>query len=282
MHSNEEHVGRYYDADIFEAELVRLTRDSPVECAITRRWIERLTPPKATVAEIGVGAGIYSEFLARKGCRLRLVDVSSRLLQAAADRLREAGLGAAIDGIHRESATQLASLESGAFDVVLMLGPLYHLCALEARRQAIAEAARILKAGGLLFAAGINRLAYLRDFFRLFPHVVLDRKGFHERYLRDGNLDPEHAPPIGFAHLSTVAEFRELFAGEFEEVALTGVESFSTTWQQTLHDLPSAEAEAWLDLIEQTGTTIEGLAVSDHFLYAGRKPDGRQAILPAA
>jgi ubiquinone/menaquinone biosynthesis C-methylase UbiE len=34
-----------------------------------------------------------------------------------------------------------------------MLGPLYRLCALDARRQAVAEAARILKPGGVLFAA---------------------------------------------------------------------------------------------------------------------------------
>ena len=278
--TNEESVARYYDTEIFEAELVRLTRDSPVERAITLRWLERLAPSNAEVAEIGVGGGIYSEHLARKGCRLQLVDVSARLLEAAAARLRAAGLGGAIAGISRDSATRLDSLAAGAFDAVLMLGPLYHLCALEARRQAVGEAARILKHGGLLFAAGINRLTYLRDFFRLFPHVVLERQAFHARYLHDGNLDPEHAPPIGFAHLSTYAEFRALFAAEFEEVALTGVESFSTAWQPVLNDLPPAEAEAWLDLIEITGQTAEGLALSDHFLYVGKRRRTGQEACP--
>jgi len=267
--TNEDSVARYYDTAIFEAELVRLTRDCPVERAITLRWLERLAPANAEVAEVSVGGGTYSEYLARKGCRLQLVDVSARL--AAAARLRAAGLGDSIAGISPESATRLDSLPAGAFDTVLMLGPLYHLCALRARRQAVTEAARILKPGGLLFAAGINRLSYLRDFFRLFPHVVLERKAFHEQYLRDGNLDPEHAPPIGFAHLSTYAEFRALFAPEFEELALAGVESFSTAWQPMLNDLPPAEAEAWLDLIERTGQTAEGLGFSDHFLYVGRK-----------
>src|ERR1039458_6422989 len=78
--TNEESVARYYDTAIFEAELVRLTRDCPVERAITLRWLERLAPANAEIAEIGVGGGIYSEFLARKGCRLHLVDVSARLL----------------------------------------------------------------------------------------------------------------------------------------------------------------------------------------------------------
>jgi hypothetical protein len=135
----------------------------------------------------------------------------------------------------------------------------------------VAEAWRILKPGGLLFAAGINRLGYLRDFFSRFPHVVLDRRVFHQRYLRDGNLDPEHAPPIGFAHLSSIDEFRGLFAADFVELALVGVESFSAASQAVLHDLAPAEAEAWLDLIAQTGATPEGLGISDHFLYIGRR-----------
>jgi SAM-dependent methyltransferase len=271
MEANERIVARYYDTAIFEAELTRLTGDFAVEAAITLRWLERFAPAGGEVAEIGVGGGLYSEFLARKRCRLHLVDVSERLLHAAADRLRAAGLGEFIAAIARESATSLTSLETGAFDAVLMLGPLYHLCALDARQQAVAEAARILKPGGLLYAAGINRLSYLRDFFRLFPHVVCERKAFHEQYLRDGNLDPEQAPPIGFAHLSTYAEFRELFQSAFEELALVGVESFSAAWQTTLHDLPAEEAEAWLDLIEATGQTAEGLGFSDHFLYIGRR-----------
>src|ERR1039458_5419299 len=135
--TNEESVARYYDTAIFEAELVRLTRDCPVERAITLRWLERLAPANAEIAEIGVGGGIYSEFLARKGCRLHLVDVSARLLDAVAARLRAAGLGESIAGISRESATCLDSLPAGAFDTVLMLGPMYHLCTLEARRTSV-------------------------------------------------------------------------------------------------------------------------------------------------
>ena len=78
------------------------------------------------------------------------------------------------------------------------------------------------------------------------------------------------APPIGFAHLTTIADFRALFANSFDEVALVGVESFSTAWQTRLNDLPIEEVEAWLDLIEATGQSPEGLALSDHFLYVGR------------
>jgi hypothetical protein len=43
----------------------------------------------------------------------------------------------------------------------------------------------------------------------------------------DGNLDPEHTPPIGYAPLTSVAEFRELLTSHFEELALIAAESFA-------------------------------------------------------
>ena len=49
---DQESVAHYYDTAIFEAELARLTRDSPVERAITERWLDRPVPGGAEVAEI--------------------------------------------------------------------------------------------------------------------------------------------------------------------------------------------------------------------------------------
>jgi hypothetical protein len=68
-----------------------------------------------------------------------------------------------------------------------------------------------------------------------------------------------------------VAEFRELFAGLFREEALARLESFAAARQRTLRDLPDDVREAWLDLIEQTGVTPEGIAQADHWLFVGRK-----------
>jgi hypothetical protein len=119
---------------------------------------------------------------------------------------------------------------------------------LEQRGAAVREAAWVLKQQGFLFAAGINRLTYLRGLFRESPAEVLSRVAFYPQFLRDGNVTPDQAPPIGHAQLTTVDEFQDLFAGQFEEVALLGVESFAGPWQQALTSLPRAEAKAWLDL----------------------------------
>lgn len=273
---NEELVGRHYNDVIFEYESLR-SKICPVEFEITARQLERLIPERSLVAEIGVGGGFYTELLARRGCRLHLVDVSARLLDTAWSKLRAGGFQEQIIDIDLASSTNLDCLPDGKFDAVLMLGPLYHLCRLDDRRRSVNEAARALKPGGLLFAAGINRLAYLRDLLRESPLAILARQEFHKRYLSNGNLDPEHAPPIGFANLTTIADFKELFAEHFAEISLLGLESFAGVWQKTLSELPEEEEKAWMDLIEQTASMPEALGLSDHLLYIGRNDKGGEA-----
>ncbi len=268
---DELNVAQHYDERIFQDELTRLTADCPVEMALTLRWLGRVTKAGDSVAEIGVGGGHYTEFLARRGCRLHLVDVSARLLEAVAEKLRQAGHQGAIAGCHHASAARIEGIESGSLDHVLLMGPLYHLRTIEERQRCVQESARILRTGGTLFAAGINRLTYLRDLLRFKFGPVTERVTFHQQYLRDGNLDPAHAPPIGWAHLTTAAEFLALFEGKFGRRALMGAESFTAAWQKTFNELPEIEREMWLDLVEETNQTPEGIGQSDHFLFIGRK-----------
>jgi SAM-dependent methyltransferase len=49
------------------------------------------------------------------------------------------------------------------FDAVLLMGPLYHLLTIRERLQAVMESERVLKPGGLIFAAFITRFALFRD-----------------------------------------------------------------------------------------------------------------------
>jgi len=242
--SNAEFAGQHYSGAAYEFETTRLTELCPVEFAMTKRMLDRWIPHGSVVAEIGVGAGHYSEHLA-----------------------------AQVAAVSRVSATDLHPMASASFDAVLLLGPLYHLCQPSDRQRAVDEAARLLKSHGLLYAAGINRLPYFRDLFRESPQLAAERRQFHKQFLEDGNVDPDHAPPLGFGHLSTAGEFEALFAGLFDRLILMGVESFTAPWQPILLDLEPDQVEAWLDLVEQTGVTAEGWGASDHFLFVGRKAD---------
>lgn len=271
LNKNEESVAQHYDKVAFEYEQQRLTASSSVEFAITVRYLQHYIPAGARVAELGVGSGQYTEVLAQKGCLLHLVDVSERLLESATTRLEQAGMGAQILDSQRASATHLPHIQTESVDAVLSLGPLYHLCDLADRQLAVREAARILRPGGWLYAAGLNRLNYLRDTFRQHPQKGAERWEFCNQLLRDGTTDSQHTPLLGPGHFSSSEEFRDLFRESFDEEILVGVESFSGGSQEIFPSLSAENAEAWLDLIEQTGKTIDGLGLADHFLYIGRK-----------
>jgi ubiquinone/menaquinone biosynthesis C-methylase UbiE len=269
-------VGQGYDrsgSDTtgYDYEAVRLDRHSPVERAITERYLRRYISDGSTVVDIGVGVGHYSELLARRGCHVHLVDVSQRLLATTTARLETQGLGGYIVTVQHASATDLAFLPDSCCDAVLLLGPLYHLGDPLERRRAIAEAARVLRVDGLVFAAGINRLALFRDDIQKKPAGAAERAGFYRGVLHDGNFPaPEEGGPSG-VHLTTIEEFRAELSTAFTPLVLVGTESFASAFQESFLDLSEADAALWLDVIEQTGRTIEGLGYADHLLFIGRR-----------
>jgi ubiquinone/menaquinone biosynthesis C-methylase UbiE len=172
-----------------------------LEAIRTRELIERYAPaPPATVVDIGGAAGAYALWLAEAGYTVHLVDAAPRLVAEA----------------RRRSGTRLKPLAScdagdaraltfadGVADIVLLLGPLYHLTTMADRARALSEAARVLKPGGRLFAAAISRWASALDGL---AHDRLQDPGFVtivERDVREG----QHRNPTGRIEYFTTAYF---------------------------------------------------------------------------
>lgn len=142
-------------------EHARLSRSwGLLEYARTQEIIQRYLPPTGTIWDIGGGAGVYALWLAQLGYAVHLVDAVplhvSQAQQASDSRPQEQQLASASTG----DACALNVADHSA-DVVLLLGPLYHLTEREDRVQALREAYRILKPGGVMIAAGISRFASL-------------------------------------------------------------------------------------------------------------------------
>jgi SAM-dependent methyltransferase len=132
-----------------------------LEALRTRELIQRHLPaPPATVLDVGGAAGAYAFWLAQMGYSVHLVDAVPRLVEIARERNERAEHPLAACGVG--DARGLAEPNSSA-DVVLLLGPLYHLIDEGERRRALLEAARVLRPAGLLFAAGICRFASMLD-----------------------------------------------------------------------------------------------------------------------
>jgi len=187
----------------------------------TRELIRRFAlPAPATVVDVGGAAGAYALWLAQAGYSVHLLDPVPRLVAEAQRRSAAAQHPLASCRIGDARTLDIAPETA---DVVLLLGPLYHLTEAGDRARALREAARILKPDGRLFAAAISRWASALD--GLARDLLQDPRfaKIVERDLRDG----QHRNPTERLDYFTTAYFHrpEELAAEVEAagLALEGV-----------------------------------------------------------
>ncbi len=133
-----------------------------LELVRTQELLSRyLPPPPATIFDVGGGTGIYAFWLAQQGYEVHLIDAVPLHIEQAR-RSSESEPSRTLASMAVGDARQL-NREVESVDVVLLLGPLYHLTARSDRIGALREAHRILRDGGIIFAAGISRFASTLD-----------------------------------------------------------------------------------------------------------------------
>jgi ubiquinone/menaquinone biosynthesis C-methylase UbiE len=114
------------------------------------------------ILDIGGGCGFYSFWLSRLGHKVYLADLVEKNIEIAKNIAKKKKLK--LGCIEVGDAKDL-SFKDGYFDVVLMMGPLYHLTQKKDRLQALDEARRVLRKGGVFFGAAISRYAWMMDTF---------------------------------------------------------------------------------------------------------------------
>jgi 2-polyprenyl-6-hydroxyphenyl methylase/3-demethylubiquinone-9 3-methyltransferase len=105
----------------------------------------------ASVLDLGCGAGILCEALARRGARVTGIDLAAASIRAAAEHAAAAGLS--ID-YRVQSIDDVAAAHPGTFDIVTCLELLEHEPEPE---RVVAACARAVRPGGAVFFSTINR-----------------------------------------------------------------------------------------------------------------------------
>ncbi len=126
-----------------------LSRHGQVEYLTTMRYIEKYLHPDMKILEIGAATGRYSHALARMGCEVDAVELVRHNIEIFVQNTQE---GEKIS-IRQGDARDLSDFADESYDMVLLLGPMYHLFTPEDQKKALSEALRLTKKGGIFMAA---------------------------------------------------------------------------------------------------------------------------------
>jgi ubiquinone/menaquinone biosynthesis C-methylase UbiE len=160
-------------------------------------------------------------------------------------------------------------------DVALLLGPLYHLPEHADRLQALREARRVVRPGGLVAVAAISRHSTVLDLL-----ATARLAGAGEQSLRSVLETGRHDPSLGFttAYFHTAEELvSEMTVAGLTDVTLHGVEgpgwaSLLAIQTHTGH-VPAADAPLMTSAVSAARLTESDpalVASSAHFLAFGR------------
>ena len=224
------------------------TRYGMVEYLTTMRYIERYLRPGMRILEIGAATGRYSHALARQGYRVDAVE----LVQHNIDIFRENTQPGENVTIRQGNAMDLHFLEADTYDLTLLLGPMYHLFTEAEQRRALAEAIRVTKKGGVIFAAYCGNDATMVQY-------CFGRGMLKEQRYRD------LVDPVTFKASSDPAELFQLYRKEDIDALMA---DFSVT---RLHYVGTDMATNYMRAaIEQMDEELYGMYLRYHFAICER------------
>lgn len=152
-----------------------------VEFLTTMHYINKYIKSGDCVLEIGAATGRYSHTLARQGYDVDAVELVEHNIEVFRKNTQSNENISIIQG----NAMDLSIFPDNKYDITLLLGPLYHLYNKEDKQQALHEAIRVTKPGGVVFVAYVISDGCLID------------EGFHRgninvsEYIEKGLIDPQ-------------------------------------------------------------------------------------------
>lgn len=244
-----------------------------LELVRTQEIIRRhIGSPSRAILDVGGGTGVHAAWLVGDGHRVHLVDVAPGHVAMASSRPEaETGrLTASVGDARRLEAAD------GTVDVVLLLGPLYHLVDADDRLAALGEAFRVLRPGGMLAAAAVSRFASLFD--GLARGYLFDAE-FRDIVVAD-MATGRHTNPTRREGWWTTAYFHrpdelhaEIVAAGFAVDELVGVEGVAP-WIRSLDErwLDPDDREVIIDAARLVEREPAVIGVSPHLLAVARRP----------
>lgn len=146
----------YYD-DLGEGEWERLEQSvkTTFEFENTTDYLDERLPESGHVLDVGGAAGRYSIWLAERGYRVTLADLSEEQLAIAREKVREHGVEDRVT-IERADLRELPYADDACDATCCLGGPLSHVVDETERERAVRELRRVSAPGAPVFVSVIG------------------------------------------------------------------------------------------------------------------------------
>lgn len=260
MNKYKDIIKDFYDNSEEERRFLN-SRGTNVEFLTTMKYIGKYIKKESKVLEIGAGTGAYSVRLAKMGYDITSIE----LVESNLNKLKQSAAGLSNIIAEQGDALDLSRFEDNTFDLVLCLGPLYHLYNEQDKMQAINEAIRVCKKGGVIMFAYLTHTSIVwnygikkQKFDLLAPALESDGK------IRD---IPEEVFSSFFVE-DFIKQFEDTNTTFLHSVASDGLAGVVKDWIDALSD---EQYEMFLKWHYSTCERFDQQGVSAHMLYICKK-----------
>lgn len=262
-------IANYYEK-YDEDGRITSTNARKIEFIITTAVMDKHIKPNHKILELGAGTGVYSFYYASKGNTVTSTDITPKHVEIIKRKLVEHGdyLNMIVEEVN---ATDLSRYKSESFDVVTCFGPMYHLTYEGDRKKCIFESLRVLKPGGYLAIAYVNK--------HFIPYNILVRdktflsKDFIDKILDTGVIKEGEKECFWTDAFFTTPDELEAFMNEFdiEIVDHVGTDGISQLFRSKIDELNEEEYDAWIHYSLSSCRDRSLLGISNHGLLVCRK-----------
>lgn len=232
-------------------------------------WLSHL-PPASSILDSGAGSGVYALHYATQGHFVTAIDITPKHIEQIQAKIMQSKQVLSVQA-EVGNAVHLSHYADQSFDMVLCLGPYYHLTSAEDRASCLSESMRVLRPGGILIVAYINKYSIVPMLAVKEPSYM--RSSVIEKVLQEGVFYDGEADSFWTDLYVTSPEQMEndLLSAQAEIVDHAGADGITHTIDGSIDAMDEDRYTTWINYHFQTCRERSILGLSTHGLIVGRK-----------
>lgn len=239
-----------------------------LEYLTTIAYMDKYLKPGSSILDVAAGTGIYALRYAARGHAVTAFDITPKYIDIINKKAAESGLQ--IDS-RVNDARSLSSVSNASMDNVFCMGPIYHLTEKADRDAVMRECVRVLKPGGLLFLAYINKYFIFSQFALCSRHYLTEK--FFQKIIVDQKISSSDEDTFWTDSWFTTPDEIEKIAADsgFTKVNHIAQDGIGRIKSDEVNMMSDENFNLWADFHIRTCEEPSILGISNHGLYIGKK-----------